>query len=318
MNAYFPTGIEQAIQGAIILLVEILFGFAIQKNQNKTRVVMAWGLTTIGVFAMFLITLDQPPGFRMIVLILALLYGMKAVVATHQMTNGNALNFVQWIAYTVGWFGMRPMVFKKMGQGRIAGTGRLIRKGALRIILGFLLILGARFFWADVNDGMPGILKIPVALLLLMPGLSLVLHFGLFNVMAGFWRWIGVPVGNLFNAPFKARTLAEFWGRRWNIAFTEMTTLAIFRPLKARFGETIARTGAFVFSGLAHELAISVPVNAGYGLPTTYFGIQAVAMAYEKNWKRAGRIWTAVWVLLPLPLLFHPAFIMEIILPLIK
>jgi alginate O-acetyltransferase complex protein AlgI len=35
------------------------------------------------------------------------------------------------------------------------------------------------------------------------------------------------------------------------------------------------------------------------------------------TWGAAGRLWTAAWILVPLPILFHPPFVAGIILPLI-
>jgi hypothetical protein len=49
---------------------------------------------------------------------------------------------------------------------------------------------------------------------LLLPGLSLVLHFGVFNLLAGAWRLAGVDCRPLFLAPLESTSLAEFWGRR--------------------------------------------------------------------------------------------------------
>src|SRR5690606_37647104 len=97
---------------------------------------------------------------------------------------------------------------------------------------------------------------------------------GLLSISAGMWRLSGVNTDHLFKTPVKAKSLTEFWSKRWNLAFSEMTSVAVFRPLKGKVGNTAALMTAFVFSGLLHELAISVPVNSGYGLPLLYFVIQ--------------------------------------------
>ena len=109
--------------------------------------------------------------------------------------------------------------------------------------------------------------RVVVGLMALMTGISFAVHFGLFDLLAGLWRYCGADCRKLFRAPFLSRSLTEFWSRRWNVAFSEMTALAVFRPVKARLGGRIAQTAAFLFSGLLHELAISVPVQAGYGMP---------------------------------------------------
>jgi alginate O-acetyltransferase complex protein AlgI len=104
-----------------------------------------------------------------------------------------------------------------------------------------------------------------------------------------------------------------------------MTSITIFRPLKNKTGGLVALILAFAFSGLLHELALSVPVNSGYGLPMLYFIIQGALVLIEKillSQKRSflnngtfSRLWTFFWVVAPAPLLFHTAFITEIIWP---
>ena len=166
-----------------------------------------------------------------------------------------------------------------------------------------------------------------LATALLLPGLSLVLHFGLFNLLAGAWRLAGVDARPLFRAPLKAHSLTEFWGRRWNLAVAEMTALAVYRPLAGRFGTGAATFLAFLFSGLLHELAISVPVRAGYGLPLLYFALHGTLVLVERRleqarrpiecWGWLARAWTLGWLALPLPVLFHPSFLRGVVWPLI-
>jgi alginate O-acetyltransferase complex protein AlgI len=162
---------------------------------------------------------------------------------------------------------------------------------------------------------------------LLLPGLSLILHFGIFNVLAGLWRRVGADCRSLFRAPLHSTSLSEFWSKRWNLAFVEMATCGVFRPLKDVVGPRMATAAVFLYSGLLHELAISLSVRAGFGRPLLYFALHGVAVLCEKRLDRAGwsinrsvwlgRLWTAAWILLPLPLLFHPAFLRGCLLPLL-
>jgi hypothetical protein len=83
---------------------------------------------------------------------------------------------------------------------------------------------------------------------------------------------------------------------------------------------------AFMFSGLLHELALSVPVNSGYGLPLLYFLIQGSVVLFEKllisrkvrflQNRVIAAIWIFFWLVVPMPLLFHPEFIKQIVWPL--
>lgn len=105
-----------------------------------------------------------------------------------------------------------------------------------------------------------------------------------------------------------------------------MTAITIYRPLKTRLGKVAALLASFIFSGFLHELALSLPVNNGYGWPTLYFVIQALALLLENALKKrlSGlfasklfvHLWVLVWVVAPAPLLFHAAFISEIVWPL--
>jgi alginate O-acetyltransferase complex protein AlgI len=195
-----------------------------------------------------------------------------------------------------------------------------------RLALGVALVLLARQVWLRTAAWSEDGARV-AATALLLPGLSLILHFGLFNVAAGAWRLLGVDARPLFRAPLLSTSLAEFWGRRWNLAFSEMTAIGIYRPVAGRLGRGPATGLAFLASGLLHELAISVPVGAGYGLPMCYFLLHGGLTLAERGFERAGRpvsgwgwprrVWVLGWLALPLPILFHPWFLRGVIWPLI-
>jgi hypothetical protein len=65
---------------------------------------------------------------------------------------------------------------------------------------------------------------VPAALVAMVGG-SLVVHFGVFHLLAALWRARGYACHALFVAPWRARTLGEFWTRRWNVGFAETTAL---------------------------------------------------------------------------------------------
>ncbi len=203
----------------------------------------------------------------------------------------------------------------------------LVLQGLKNFAVGLVLIAFAWGIGSGNIGPMPSSSRLWVMTILLLPGLSLLMHFGLFHVLAGLWRGVGAETQALFRNPLKSTSLSEFWGRRWNLAFSEMTALAVFRPLRNVVGPRMATIAAFMFSGLLHELAISVPVQAGYGLPFLYFLLHALAMQIEDalskrghridavQWR--GRLWTIVWLLAPLPLLFHRPFLEGCVWPLI-
>ncbi len=141
------------------------------------------------------------------------------------------------------------------------------------------------------------------------------LHFGSFDFMARFWQRLGIPAQPIMRQPWLARGLGDFWGNRWNRGYSDWARVFLFQPLTARWGRTIGMYGGFLASGLAHELAITVPCRAGYGLPTIYFLLQAVGIHIEKRLRLRrrhwlSRLWLAAVVLIPAPfLLFFPAFL---------
>lgn len=80
----------------------------------------------------------------------------------------------------------------------------------------------------------------------------------------------------------------------------------------------------FAASGLIHDLVISLPAHGGYGLPTGYFLLQGLGVTMERSalGKRLGLqqgatgwIFMAVVTAAPAFWLFHPPFVLRVILP---
>lgn len=160
-----------------------------------------------------------------------------------------------------------------------------------------------------------------------MAGLIFVLHFGTFHLLSWAWRSAGVDAKPLMNWPVASRSVSEFWGRRWNTAFRDLTHRFLFRPSSARLGPRLALGAGFVFSGLVHDLVISVPAGGGYGGPTLYFTIQGLGLLAERSrlgkrvglgggWR--GRLFAAVVLIGPAVLLFHPPFVVRVVVPFLE
>ncbi len=291
---------------------------------KRSIIWQSWLTLIISILIIHLIFLHQQPILRMLALIATTFTAMKVVASTQSYNDKPlTLTFKQWLTFACGWAGMRPQPFETLGSPPLPNAWPLIRFGISRIIFGLLLILLAHklvFLPLDHN-----LLCIAISAILLI-AFSLILHFGLLNISAGIWRISGVNTYPLFKQPLKSTSLTEFWGKRWNIAFIEMTAITIFHPLKNKISAGAALLLSFAFSGLLHELALSVPVNSGYGLPTLYFMIQGVLVLIEKtltDYKVAflrnrivAKVWTFFWIIAPAPLLFHPQFIKEIVWPL--
>jgi hypothetical protein len=157
-----------------------------------------------------------------------------------------------------------------------------------------------------------------------MVGIIFVLHFGLFHLLSCAWRHHGVRAVPIMNWPIASQSLTEFWGRRWNLAFRDLTHRFLFQPLLRHLGPTGSLLVGFLVSGLIHDLVISVPARGGWGLPTLYFTLQGIAILIERSrWGRriglgtgmTGRLFCVGIIVLPCPLLFHPAFVCRVIVP---
>jgi hypothetical protein len=128
----------------------------------------------------------EPAGWRMLAIIAALLYAMKAVVVVEaHATGGRCLSWWRWLGFAALWPGMRAGPFTTPGSGRLPGAGRLLGMGLTRLATGSALVMLARLTWAVTGSRW-------LAAVLLPPGLSLVPHIGIFNLLAGAWRLAGV------------------------------------------------------------------------------------------------------------------------------
>jgi hypothetical protein len=155
-------------------------------------------------------------------------------------------------------------------------------------------------------------------------GVGLMLHFGLFQLLSCLWRSIGVDAPPLMVSPLRSTSVTEFWSKRWNTAFRDFAHQFLFRPLTRLCGVSAALLISFLFSGVIHDVVISIPARGGYGEPTMFFLIQALAMIAEKSqlghrfglgngWR--GWLFTAIALLAPAQLLFHCPFINAVVIP---
>ena len=319
MSAYTPSGVEVGLAGAATLLVTLLLALGISRlRPGPAARAAAWLLVLLASAAATRVVRAEPPGIRMLGIVSVLFYAMKAVVA---VDSGVRLPAWRFLAFAAAWPGMRPGLFQSLGGPARPGGGRVARHGLACLGAGAACVALARLLAQSTGSR-------ELASLALLPGLSLILHFGLFGLLAGGWRWLGADVDVLFRAPLRSRSLGEFWGRRWNLAFSELTAISVYRPVSGWAGRPFGLAAAFAASGVLHELAISLPVRAGFGLPLAYFALHGALVGLERRLearglavqRRAwlGRLWTLAWLAMPLPLLFHRPFLRGVIWPLLE
>jgi alginate O-acetyltransferase complex protein AlgI len=244
---------------------------------------------------------------------------MKILVLVEAQKVERLLSTFSWLSFILLWPGMRPSLFAT-SRRRQNGVTRFLLIGTANIAAGVGLCLVARWIW--LRDSIESAQHAESILLVcsFMVGISLLLHFGLFQIATGMWRLFGINAGALFRKPLSSRSLSEFWSRRWNNAYSEMMSQVVYRPVNFLTGHTAAMWAVFLFSGFLHEIAISLPVRSGYGLPTLYFLAQAGLIKLEDYISPKGmwaRVYATAAVILPIPLLFHPAFIHGVVIPLL-
>ena len=191
----------------------------------------------------------------------------------------------------------------------------------------------SEWMWASAKTGFGAVLlwvvvrHIPVDVMagwVGMLGLVLLLHFGMFELLSLVWRSNGINAQPIMHSPVLATSLSDFWGKRWNLGFRQLSYSLIFRPLQARTDAGFALLMSFFASGLIHDVVISFPAHGGYGLPTAYFLLQGYGILFERSalGKRLGLgsgvrgwIFMAIWAGGPACILFHPWFVERVMVP---
>jgi len=302
----------------ILAAIAICAGYFIPiAGKTKIGRTLVWILPFILITTGYLFVKDESPGFKMLVLIFLLFIGMKIVATTYRYQGNNRLSFFRWLLFTLGWAGMDPLPWEKSNALKIKNNTSILKSGILSIAIGISVLYMLAYLLKH--------LLLPSYLigLLSFAGFIMLFHTGLFNVAAWFWSLFGIHLNPLMETPYKAESLSSFWGKHWNIAFIEMTRITIFKPLARKGKPQLALFLSFIVSGIFHEVALSLPVNAYFGLPFLYFTIQALLVLYEKNATKnwtiiQKRIWIWSCLLIPFPLLFHPAFVNGVLLEVLK
>ena len=160
-----------------------------------------------------------------------------------------------------------------------------------------------------------------------MIGLVFMLHFGSFHLLALAWRSHGVAAEPIMRAPAVSTSLSAFWSERWNRGFNQLAHDLIFRTTFRRIGVVWSMLLVFLASGLIHDLVISVPAGALFGLPTAYFLLQGFGVLIERshfgrrvglNHGAAGWLFMLVFTVGPAYWLFHKPFINKVMNPFLK
>lgn len=265
--------------------------------------------------SVFLATPTSWPDWgAMWLLVASALGGSKWITWSSVACSGVSLR--RQLAYWLAWPGLDATAF--LARGKLADPPRRIEW-----LFGWGNLLAGTALMSATAHMLPSEHHFALAWLG-MTGIVLAIHHGLFKLLSCLWRTFGVAAHPLMKAPILATSVSDFWGTRWNRAFRDLSYQFLYRPSVRRHGPVFATWLVFLFSGLIHELAISVPARGGYGWPTLYFLIQAAAIFVEKSrWGKwlglqtgmVGRVFAAAVLILPAPFLFHEPFRERVILP---
>jgi hypothetical protein len=260
-----------------------------------------------------------PPWVSMWLTAVALYAGCKWITYCDARDRGIRGDRWRTLGYLLAWPGMDAATFLRQSASVPGPPASEWIAAALKTALGVGLT------WVVAGTMLPA--RPILAGWIAMAGLIFVLHFGTFHLLSLAWRSLGVAAMPIMRNPLASTSLAEFWGRRWNIAFHELASRFTFQPLRSIAGAFVATLLVFLISGLVHELVISVPARGGYGLPTMYFVVQGLGLAGERG--RLGRrlglgrglrgwLFTALVTAGPAVWLFPQPFVRRVILPMLS
>lgn len=295
----------------IFILLTPLWGMGFSWMRWSERRSIFWVQVVLNLWIVGVLVKNEPSLVQMFLLTTTLLWSLKNV-GMFESGLIRSLTCEKRFLYYYFWIGMNPSVFHSFGILKPWNKNRFL-EGIGAIIAGCSLLIGYSFlkkFHGHV---------LVWSYLLLLPGLSLIFHFGLLKIGLGIWEILGVSYSHFFKNPFGFRSLRDFWSNRWNFPYVEMLSLILVRPLHGKICEKKSHFLAFLFSGLLHEIAITVPIRSGYGGPTLYFMVQALLVRLEGkyNWNKSmGILYKPTMILMLIffiPFLFPPRFVSEVL-----
>ncbi|KAF8438370.1 hypothetical protein L210DRAFT_3646664 [Boletus edulis BED1] len=105
----------------------------------------------------------------------------------------------------------------------------------------------------------------------------------------------------LFDSPWLSTSLTELWGRRWHQMMRELLVTLGMQPFSYLFGRLGGVFGAFLFSGIFHDIELRAFGRGGNSVAVIGFWVMnSVGVVLERVWKkttgrRVGGVWGWMW-----------------------
>jgi hypothetical protein len=105
----------------------------------------------------------------------------------------------------------------------------------------------------------------------------------------------------LFDSPWLSTSLTELWGRRWHQMMRELLVTFGMRPFNYLFGRLGGLFGAFLVSGIFHDIELRAFGRGGNSVVVIGFWVMnSVGVILERIWtkatgKRVGGVWGWTW-----------------------
>lgn len=277
--------------GLVILAAEALVVAAVSWSRSGARagLVLAALLLPVPAFV------DAPPFARAL---MGVLHFLVLVRALDMVRDGAPGGFLRRLLHVVS-----------VVDTRVATSVRSASAGDLASAVAWLGVLAASVV----------VIREPDNFGLARPLVWLMAAAGLLGALEGMHALTGFVGGRVFRAavpplslqPYRATTLAEFWGQRWNPVVSGVLREHCFKPL--RRSPRAALIAAFVGSALLHSYLTLLALDAAMALPAGLFFVAQAPMVFierrlsVRRWPRwAGLAWTIGVLLLLWPLLAEP------------
>src|SRR5690606_16573592 len=143
------------------------------------------------------------------VIAVSLLWILKAAsLQEYLLMRGRRIRGLDVAAWFLTWPGLNTReFFSATPPGDTPATSEWITS-ALTTLLGIVLLAVVAPWVANFHEWLGGWMAVA--------GLLFIVHFGVISLLAHAWRCAGRNVRPIMDAPHRATTVAEFWGRRWN------------------------------------------------------------------------------------------------------